>query len=188
MISIPTPEQCLALMDEYKVMDHVRQHCRKVAEVAIFIANKLIAAGIKLNIPLIEAAALLHDITKIEALEQGGNHAETGANLLEKLGFLTVAHIVRQHVHLAGPIIGTPVNEAEVVNYADKRVLHTTVVSLGGRFDYIREKYGHGDPVRITRINRIEEETRELEKKLFARLPIKPEDITAFPINLRFQI
>ncbi|MDP2992293.1 MAG: HDIG domain-containing protein, partial [Deltaproteobacteria bacterium] len=72
-------------MDEYKVMDHVRQHCRKVAEVTLFIADKLMAGGIKLNIPLIEAAALLHDITKIEALEQGENHAETGADLLEKL-------------------------------------------------------------------------------------------------------
>ncbi|MEW5949012.1 MAG: HD domain-containing protein [Thermodesulfobacteriota bacterium] len=164
-------------MDEYKVMDHVGQHCRKVAGVALFIADKLTSAGVKLNIRLIEAAALLHDITKIEALEQGRNHAETGADLLEKLGFPTVAHIVRQHVNLSGPIIGTPINESEVVNYADKRVLHTTVVSLRDRFDYIREKYGHGDPVRITRINRIEEETQELEKKIFARLPIKPEEI-----------
>lgn len=177
MTAIPTREQCLALMEKYNVMEHVGQHCRKVAEVALFIGNQLVATGRILNIPLMEAAALLHDITKTEALERGENHAETGANLLEKLGFSAVADIVRQHVRLSEPVKGTSITEAQVVNYADKRVLHTTVVSLKDRFDYIHKKYGHGDIAIISRINHTEKKTRGLEEKIFSTLPIKPEDI-----------
>ncbi len=158
-------------------MDHIRQHCNKVAEVALFIAGQLVRAGIRLDLPLVEAASLVHDITKMEALRQGGNHAETGADIIESLGFPSVAYVVRQHVHLSESVIGTPISEAQVVNYADKRVLHTTVVSLTKRFDYIREKYGNGGLVRTSRIKAIEEQTRELEKKLFSYIPIKPEDI-----------
>lgn len=180
MSAILTREQCLRLMQEYKVMDHIRRHCRKVAEVALFVARELAAAGVALDIPLIESAALVHDITKLEALQNGGNHAETGADLMESLGFPAVADIVRQHIYLAEPVTGRPINEAQVVNYADKRVLHTDVVSLKERFDYIREKYGRGGlVVGISRINAIEEETKALERKIFSRLAIRPEDIPA---------
>ncbi|MFH1147494.1 MAG: hypothetical protein V1736_07285, partial [Pseudomonadota bacterium] len=45
------------------------------------------------------------------------------------------------------------------------------------RFDYIREKYGRNDPVRLNRISLIQEETEMLEAKLFERIPINPEDV-----------
>ena len=70
--------------------------------------------------------ALLHDLGKTACLGTLNNHAELGADILEDLGYPDVAQVVREHVHLDGDILDPrPLREAEVVNYADKRVLHT---------------------------------------------------------------
>ncbi len=133
MIGVPTPEECFYLIEKHEVMDHIREHCRKVAEVAVFLAEQLETAGLVLNTDLIKAAALLHDIAKLRALEEGVNHAELGAAILDGAGYPAIASIVKQHVCLSSPVTGTPISEAEIVNYADKRVLHTTVVGLKER-------------------------------------------------------
>ncbi len=179
LISIPTPAQCLQLMDRYCMMGHIREHCRKVAAVAVLIADCLANVGERVNVPLLKAAGLLHDIAKIRAIETGEDHAELGASILEDCGFPAVAAIVRGHVRLLGPVSGTPLTETEIVNYADKRVLHTTIVSRTERFEYIRRKYGHNDAARLERIVETEEMARGLEMKIFANLPIGPEDIEA---------
>ena len=158
-------------------MEHIKEHSRKVAEVAILLTTQLADSGIALNRPLIEAASLLHDIAKIAAIGEGKDHSQMGANILEEQGFPAVAEIVRQHVRLSEPFSGMSISEAEIVNYADKRVLHTTIVTLRKRFDYIREKYGYNDPVRLNRIDSIREETERIEAKLFDRISINPEDM-----------
>lgn len=164
-------------MAKHEVMGHIIEHCRKVAEVGVFIAWNLRKAGTLLNIPLIEAASLVHDIAKMRSLHTGDDHAKAGAILLEGFGWHDMAAIVRQHVHLAEPESKT-ITEAAVVNYADKRVLHTSVVSLTERFAYIREKYGQGDSLRLARIDSTEQATRTVEARIFADLAISPKDIT----------
>ncbi len=177
MIAIPDRKQCLELMQSHDMMEHIMEHSFKVAEVAILLATQLAESAIALNKSLIEAASLLHDIAKIAAIGEGKDHSLLGAGILEAQGFPAVAEVVKQHVRLSGPVSGTSISEAEIVNYADKRVLHTTIVSLGQRFDYIREKYGRNDPVRLNRIGLIQEETEMIEAKLFERIPINPEDV-----------
>ena len=56
-----------------------------------------------------------------------------GPAILEELGYPHVAQVVREHVHLDGTIMDPrPLREAEVVNYADKRVLHEDGGHPGG--------------------------------------------------------
>ncbi len=66
--------------------------------------------------------------------------------------------------------------EAEIVNYADKRVLHDKIVSLSDRMNYIWEKYGQ-EPENQERIRWLWEKTEALEKKLFKYLPFFPDEI-----------
>ena len=102
-------------------------------EVASFLGEALAEAGFDLHLPLVTAGALLHDLGKTPCLGTLTNHAELGAGFLEELGYPHVAQVVREHVHLDRNIMDPrPLREAELVNYADKRVLHEDGGDPGG--------------------------------------------------------
>lgn len=61
---IPTREECFELIRRYRMLPHIVQHSKLVAKVALLIARKLNSHGQNLDLALVEAGALLHDITK----------------------------------------------------------------------------------------------------------------------------
>jgi putative nucleotidyltransferase with HDIG domain len=175
-ISIPSEASCMRLIVDMGMLEHILAHSLQVCRVSLFLTDRLGLPG--LNRELIRAAALLHDITKTRSFLTGEDHAETGARLIADLGYPQVAGIVGQHVRLNryGSASATPV-DAEIVNYADKRVLHDRIVPLSERMGYILEKYG-GDPDRKRWILILWEKTEKLEARLFARLPFHPDEIS----------
>ncbi len=175
-MQIPTQEQCYQLMCDMKMMDHIVVHSMQVCRVATFLADHLNPRQNRLNHNLIRAAALLHDITKTRSFKTRENHALTGGQFLAEQGYPHVGELVRQHVRLdeyPDPLV---LGEAEIINYADKRVLHDQVVSLDKRLDYILEKYGQ-QPEQQDRIRWLWEKTLELEAKIFDDLSFDPEDL-----------
>ena len=131
----------------------------------------------ELNRDLVLAGAILHDLGKTQCLGTCNNHAELGAGILEELGYIQVAQVVREHVYLDGSIMDPrPLREAEVVNYADKRVLHEEVVTLAARFADLKVRYGR-TPEALARIQATEVRTQALEEKLFAPLRLTPLDL-----------
>jgi putative nucleotidyltransferase with HDIG domain len=173
---IPTPEKCFALLQEHEVPQHIVQHSRVVRGVAIYLCRALNLHGAKLDQALVEAGSLLHDIAKIKSLEIGEGHPQSGAHLLSRLGYPQVAEIVRQHVVLDDGISSGPVTEAVLVHYADKRVKHTTIVSLGERFRDLKERYGKS-PSAWAWLEGLEGKSLELEERIFHKLPIPPESL-----------
>ena len=176
-IDIPTPSDCLALMAAHGMLPNIREHSLLVREVALRLGTSLVEAGCALHLDLIEAGALLHDLGKTACLGTSLNHAECGAQALETAGYPEVAQVVREHVFLqsAGED-PRAIREAEVINYADKRVLHTRVVTLAARFVDLRERYGQNAEAR-SRLAGLEHKTRRLEAKLFAHLSFNPGDL-----------
>ena len=175
-MKIPTQEQCFLLMCEMKMMDHIVAHSMQVCRVATFLAEHLNSVQNRLNHNLIRAAALLHDITKTRSFETRENHALTGGEFLAGKGYPHVGELVRQHVRLDeyhNPVV---LGEAEIINYADKRVLHDEVVSLDRRLDYILEKYGKL-PEQQERIRWLWKKTLDLEAIIFSGLSMVPQDI-----------
>ncbi len=165
-------------MDRYGMLPHIREHSLLVSEAALWLGRRLTEAGLVLNLPLIEAGALLHDLGKTPCLGTMKNHAEWGAQILEKLGYPEVAQIVREHVHLDERVRDRrPVREAEVVNYADKRVLHTRIVTLPQRFADLRKRYGKTAEM-LARINSNEQRSVALEQKIFGYLPWTPDELS----------
>ena len=75
-IAIPTRTDCLALMEHYDMLPHIREHSLLVTAVALRVGTSLQEAGVPLHLPLIEAGALLHDIGKTPCLGTSRNHAE----------------------------------------------------------------------------------------------------------------
>ncbi len=176
-ISLPSYNQCLQLMDAHGMLPNIREHSFAVMQVARVLGDALADAGVDLSLPLVAAGALLHDLGKTACLGTLNNHAEYGAGILEDLGYPHVAQVVREHVHLFTDITySRPLREAELVNYADKRVLHDEVVILAARFADLRVRYGR-TPEALARIKATEARSRTLEEKIFASLVFTPSNL-----------
>lgn len=153
--------------------EHIQDHSKLVCKVALLLTDALIGAGVPLNRPLVTASALLHDITKSRSFATGENHSHTGGEYLADRGFPEVGHIVRQHVVLDAYFADEAPTEAEVVNYADKRVLHDNVVPLADRMAYILQRYVK-TPAHRKMLEHVWSQTEKLEQRLFSHLSFSP--------------
>jgi uncharacterized protein len=170
---IPSAEECFEIMRRHKMRKNIIRHSMRVRDVAVFIAARLVAAGHKLDMKLVEAAALLHDITKMECLSTGERHSETGQRMLEAMGYHQVGQVVGNHVKLHGDFDPDEITASEVVNYADKRVMHHRIVSLDERYDDLRKRYGNSDEA-MAFLKQMENESRKIERKIFTLMKGEP--------------
>jgi len=157
-------------MHAMEMLDNIVVHSLQVCRVALFLSDSLEA---DLNRDLVQAAALLHDITKTRGILTQENHAETGKEFIIDLGYSEVGDIVGQHVLLDEYSASDAPTEAEVVNYADKRVVHDRVTTLAQRIEYIMGRYGT-KPERREYIYLLGEKTKDLEDHLFGFCPFSP--------------
>ncbi|MEN8190392.1 MAG: HDIG domain-containing metalloprotein [Thermodesulfobacteriota bacterium] len=183
---IPTPEQCLALMDKHSMLDNIRAHSLVVADVADVLVNGLENSDQLNDCPLpdrtlVRSGALLHDIAKTQCLENRCDHAHLGSEICRELGYPEIAEIVAEHVILSdfsttrlrtGCILAK-----EIVYYADKRVRHDEIVSLDDRLDYILTHYGNNDPVLHELIRANFNHCLDFEEILFTFLPFTPDRV-----------
>ena len=176
-MKIPSIEACYRLIEEMGMLPHILDHSEQVCRVALCLVDHMDHSSARLNRPLVQAAALLHDITKTRSFETGEDHAFTGQEMLKEKGYPEVARVVGQHVHLENEVRDEQVDEARIVNYADKRVLHDEVASLEKRMAYIVERYGREEAHR-ERIMRLWEESRRLEALLFRGIAFSPDELT----------
>ncbi len=173
----PSTVTCRRLLAAHGVPTHIRRHSAQVARVARRIAEALHERGDAVDVGLIEAAALLHDIAKAPCIESHLDHAAEGGRVLRELGLDAVAEIVERHVHLGDWNPRGPVTGAELVNYADKRVLYIRVVSLPERFRDLIVRYSQGRTDIEERIRRNWATMEAVEAKIFGRLPFDPADV-----------
>jgi putative nucleotidyltransferase with HDIG domain len=172
--SVPSRAECLALMAERAMLSNIREHSLQVARVSLTLGTHLLPANPGLDLTLLEAGALLHDIAKTECLNTSGKHTEIGSDFLRRRGYPEVAEIVAQHVTLEDGVAKNPgITEIEIVHYADKRVLHEEIVDLQTRFEYLQERYGR-DPADRQRIADLLQATLIQEEKIFRPLPFQP--------------
>jgi uncharacterized protein len=176
---VPRIEECYALMDEYRMLDNIRQHSVIVAKVAELIASGLVKAGVDIELDRIIAGALLHDIGKTICLELGGDHAQVGREICVHRQLHEIADIVGEHVHLRDFRPRGKISEKEIVYYADKRVNHSSVVTLDERLKYILDRYGGNNSEICRRIRANFTQCEMVEEKLFAGLDYLPTDIAA---------
>lgn len=176
-MNIPTQEECFQLIHQMDMMDHIIDHSIMVGNVALCLCQFLKEKFPAINIDLVVSAALLHDITKTRSFTTGEMHPETGCHLLGSLGYPEIGNIVRQHVILDLGMNTSLISEPEIVNYADKRVLHDQVVSLESRLEYIKVRYGTRPELR-PRVQTMCQNSQDLERKLFRQLPFNPAQLS----------
>ncbi len=167
---IPTPAEAEALLAIEGVPPQGLAHGRGVAAVAVALARALEAAGERLDIPLVKAAALLHDVAK-------GNprHEEAGGRLLDALGFHRAAAIVAAHRDCE-PAGDAPLTEREIVYLADKFVFGRWLVPVASRFGQKLELFGD-DPEAAAAIVRRRENALRVLARVEARIGAKAETV-----------
>ena len=180
--TLPDKEACLAIMARYGMPAHVIRHSQAVCAVSLYLARRLGEQGLYLDLGLVQASALLHDITKAFSFNRPLDHALTGSKLLKHMGYPEVAAIVRQHVRISPSRPRGRISETEVVNYSDKRVINDQITTLEERLNYIRERYAR-TPEAAARIKQYSSYTFELEKEIFALVPGGPEQVNSINVE-----
>jgi putative nucleotidyltransferase with HDIG domain len=164
-------------MDRYRMLSNIREHSRVVAEIVRVITLGLVSVGVQLSVEKAVAGALLHDIAKTQCLQSGGDHAALGREICLQHRFDEIADCVGEHIRLKDSAIDGTYTEKEIVYYGDKRVLHTSIVSLDERMEDIIQRYGR-DNAELTRLVRMNFSiSKKIESKLFSRLDFSPEDL-----------
>ena len=170
---IPSAEECYQYMDKYEMLENIRAHSIVVERVATIIAQGLIETG-DLILEKITAGALMHDIGKSLCLHTKEDHAAKGEEICIQNQLDEIADIVGEHVVLKNYQPKAAVTEKEIIYYADKRVNHDHVVSLGERLEYLLERYGRNEEFIIRRIRENMEMCQDVERKIFKKVPFKP--------------
>ncbi|BBO74307.1 molybdopterin-guanine dinucleotide biosynthesis protein MobA [Desulfosarcina widdelii] len=155
-----TEAECRALMRDVQGLPAaIVHHCRQVARVARALAEAINARGGSLDIGLIDAAARVHDVARLEK-----NHARAGARLLEAMDFGDMAAVVAVHMEIR-VTPEAPLDEAQIVHLADKLVAGRAVVDLNRRFDAKLEKFGQ-DPQAAKAITRRRQAALDIQAKV----------------------
>jgi molybdenum cofactor cytidylyltransferase len=161
---IPDGDECLALMENVlHVGEGIIRHGESVARVAARLGRELNSAGCCLDIPLLRAAGLLHDIAKGEP-----DHARAGASILREHGFGAVAGAVATHMDISVSE-GEEISAGEVIYLADKLFRGEQRISLAERFRTKMDRYAD-DPVILGTISLRLKTAQAIQKRIESRL------------------
>jgi len=140
------------------------------------ISDKLVRCGAQINLEIVCAGSLLHDIGRVAVHDI--SHGVVGGEIVEKLGYdPRIKRIVETHV-LGGFTkeearkLGLPPKnyipttlEEKICCYADKLLEGERIVTLKERFDKWMKKYGGSPLIKkgFDRLVKIEEELIEYQ-------------------------
>lgn len=201
-MNVPSITECYALFDQYKVPGTIRAHCGGVFQLAVFLAQKLIARGYPLRLEVVKPFALLHDFMKAVVLErldgppynykptpeevemhyqlrakyQGRSETDVTSILLNQK-YPEFAHLFLELSKLTKNPHAAVCHETKFIHYVDWRVLGNEVVPLPQRMKYIYQRYG--DWLQRNNINWEESKQEQFayEQQLFAHLPFTAEEL-----------
>jgi putative nucleotidyltransferase with HDIG domain len=126
--NLPTVQECeMLLRNRFAAEKPLLDHSREVTRLALVLAGELNKAGFSLDLKLIAAAALLHDLAKGRS-----DHAAEGAHILVEIGYPEVAKIVAVHMDIGLQADGS-INAGEIVYLADKMMQGDRYVPLEER-------------------------------------------------------
>jgi len=205
---LPTRKECLALLAEYHVPQHIVSHSKAVAKLAVFLAQRLNKNGATVDIELLEKACLLHDLLRVHDFKESDyknfernlpegkkekwrqvrakykqtDHEQAAHEILKKK-YQALALTIRRHRYMA--LLDEKDKpeswEEKLLYYADKRVMHDKIVPLKERLaeGHKRNVYLHGS-VTQCKINtaKVDPLIYKMEKEIFEKIGLDPLEVT----------
>jgi uncharacterized protein len=206
--SLPTRKECLAILAEYYVPPHIVNHSKVVAKLAVFLAQRLNENGEVVDIKLLEAACLLHDLLRVHDFKESdyqhfernlpekekakwqqlrtkyksSPHEIAAYNLLKEQ-YPALALTIKRHRYMAllDDKDRPQTWEEKLLYYTDKRVMHDKIMPLKQRLaeGHKRNIHLHGSTAQ-SKINtaKVDPLIYEMEKEIFEKIGLDPLDIT----------
>lgn len=202
----------LDIYEKYQIMPQLQEHQLRVAGVAGLICENFQEEVDAENIIM---ACLLHDMGNIIKFDLNktsalfnrsinlGHWQKVKAEFIKKYGAnehhatILIAHELKldqRQIDLIGCIgfYEAPLNAQDhdfgkkIVQYSDDRVTPHGVVGLEHRLQDLRKRYDNHQQDTAVRGN-FENALREMEKQIFSRCKIKPEEITEERVREKFE-
>ena len=206
--SLPTHKECLAILAEYHVPLHIVNHSKAVAKLAVFLARRLNENGAAVDITLLEGACLLHDLLRVHDFKESdfnrfeqtlpepdkakwqclrakyktSSHEDAGYDILKEQ-YPALALAIKRHRYMAmlDEKEKPDTWEEKLLYYADKRVMHETIVPLKERLTegHKRNVFLHGSAAQ-SKINtaKVDQLIYEMEKEIFEKIGLDPLEVT----------
>ncbi|MBN2112362.1 HDIG domain-containing protein [Candidatus Woesearchaeota archaeon] len=204
-MNLPNKKEIEKLWGKYHVPQNVREHCKKVRDVAVLIAEKLKEKGEDINLELVEASALLHDLARAVNFKDPENHphakgedakfwkhmqeeypdidhADLAAEFLQEK-YPELAKVIKSHgVMSKSQDISDWSWEMKILSYADIRVVHDKITTVDERHRDLKQRNGDffsqlKQKTGIDYIDLIFTQIERIEKQIFSIIDIKPEEI-----------
>ena len=171
----PTRQECLDILKKFQPEEQIIGHILAVTRTAEMLSEFLISRGLRINLGIVMAAAMLHDIAKGEK-----DHARKGQEIIHSLGYPEIADIIGTHMELQ-PEQVDEANERTILYLADKITSGDHFVPLNTRLTMGLEKYKDKEAQDIIqkRIKQAEAIKQRVEKVLGYNL----EDILQSEVN-----
>jgi uncharacterized protein len=207
--SLPSSQECFVILAEYHVPPHIVNHSKTVAKLAVFLARRLNENGTTVNITLLEGACLLHDLLRVHDFKDEDysrfeqnlpkkeekakwqklrskykaiSHEDVAYDILKEQ-YPSVALTIKRHRYM----ILLDENEKpqsweeKLLYYADKRVMHETIVPLKDRLaeGHKRNIFQHGSAAQ-SKINtdKVDPLIFQMEREIFEKIGLDPLEVT----------
>ena len=161
---LPNREQAVRLLHKYKCSPQVISHCIAVADLAVETASILEGKGYKINIELVEAGALLHDLGRSKT--HTVDHAIVGAQIAQSIGLPEpVIRIIKRHVGAGittdeAQMLGWPKDvyapqtlEEKIVSFSDKLIDKSRRMPIETEIERLQIKNKHLSAERVRKLN-----------------------------------
>jgi uncharacterized protein len=162
--ALPNREQAINLLQINNCPPQVISHCKAVTDFALQIACKLQARGYAVDLELVEAGGLLHDIGRSKT--HTVDHSVVGAQIARTLDLpQDVINIIKRHVGAGitpeeAELLGWPKDnyvpqtlEEKVVCYADKRIDHDKKTPIQVEIERLQRSGFVGGAERVRRLH-----------------------------------
>jgi uncharacterized protein len=162
---LPSREQALKILKENNCPPQVISHCISVADLAVEMSVKLQKRGFEVNIQLVEAGAILHDLGRSK--NHTVNHAVVGAQMAETLNLPTpVINIIKRHVGAGitaeeAQFLGWPKDvyepqtlEEKVVSYADKLIGQSKILPIEAEIERLQKENKNEAAERVRKLHK----------------------------------
>jgi putative nucleotidyltransferase with HDIG domain len=141
-MAVPTLADAELLLASFDLPAGIVTHSRGVSRVAAEAARLLEAAAIAVDPHLVEVAALLHDVDKLETRDHGAQHGLVAARWMAERGFPELAEPIASHPIgcLLDPSRSPRGWNAVAVAVADRHVAQA-FVTIDKRIDDLAQRY-----------------------------------------------
>ena len=161
------------MLEEAGCAPNVIKHCKEVASLAVEISVKAKAAGNDVNLELVEAGALLHDVGRCRT--HGISHAVEGFRLAQSKGVEPeVVEIIKRHIGAGvskeeAKELGLPEDdyfprslEEKIVAHADNLIKGTKRITINERLELMSKK--NIPEYTVQRVKKLAEEVERISR------------------------